>query len=42
VGAPADLALWATSATLSGVLSARERPACRQLLVDGEPLLPLT
>jgi predicted amidohydrolase YtcJ len=40
VGAPADLALWATGSTLSGVLAGRERPTCRQLLVAGEPLLP--
>ena len=38
VGAPADLALWATEHTLSGVLSDRARPACRLLLVDGEPI----
>jgi predicted amidohydrolase YtcJ len=35
VGAPATLALWATEATLSAVLTARARPACRLLLVDG-------
>jgi predicted amidohydrolase YtcJ len=38
VGAPADLALWATGLTLSGVLAARARPDCRQLLVAGELL----
>lgn len=37
-GAPADLALWATGATLSEVLAERQRPACRQLLVAGEPV----
>ncbi|RFU20756.1 amidohydrolase [Geodermatophilus marinus] len=36
VGAPADLALWETTATLSAVLAGRARPACRQLLVAGE------
>jgi cytosine/adenosine deaminase-related metal-dependent hydrolase len=35
VGAPADLALWATAETLSAVLAGRGRPACRLLLVDG-------
>ena len=35
VGAPADLALWATTETLSAVLAGRARPACRLLLVDG-------
>ncbi|SEO85722.1 amidohydrolase [Trujillonella endophytica] len=35
VGAPADLALWATDATLSQVLADRARPACRELLVAG-------
>ncbi|NEK56646.1 amidohydrolase family protein [Geodermatophilus sabuli] len=38
VGAPADLALWATTDTLSAVLAARGRPTCRLLLVAGEPL----
>jgi predicted amidohydrolase YtcJ len=38
VGAPADLALWATPATLSAVLTERARPACRRLLVDGHPI----
>jgi predicted amidohydrolase YtcJ len=38
VGAPAHLALWATDQTLSAVLSQRGRPACRLLLVDGEPI----
>ncbi len=38
VGAPADLALWATPQTLSAVLSERARPECRLLLVDGEPI----
>jgi predicted amidohydrolase YtcJ len=38
VGAPADLALWATPQTLSAVLSERTRPACRLLLVDGAPI----
>ncbi|HEV7186966.1 MAG TPA: amidohydrolase family protein [Blastococcus sp.] len=38
VGAPAYLSLWATGATLSGVLSERARPACRLLMVDGEPV----
>jgi predicted amidohydrolase YtcJ len=37
VGAPAHLALWATTDTLSAVLSQRARPDCRLLLVDGEP-----
>jgi predicted amidohydrolase YtcJ len=37
VGAPADLALWATGSTLSAVLSGRERPPCRLLVVAGEP-----
>jgi predicted amidohydrolase YtcJ len=35
VGAPADLALWATDSTLSAVLSGRQRPTCRLLLVAG-------
>ncbi|WP_233498717.1 amidohydrolase [Blastococcus sp. TF02A-26] len=38
VGAPADLALWATGETLSQVLADRARPACRQLVVAGEPV----
>jgi predicted amidohydrolase YtcJ len=38
VGAPADLALWATSQTLSAVLDGRSRPGCRLLVVDGEPI----
>jgi predicted amidohydrolase YtcJ len=38
VGAPAHLALWATSRTLSAVLSARAAPHCRLLLVDGDPI----
>ena len=38
VGAPADLALWATGATLSAVLAGRDRPSCRLLVVDGEPI----
>jgi predicted amidohydrolase YtcJ len=38
VGAPADLALWATTQTLSTVLSERARPECRLLLVDGNPI----
>ncbi|MGY1739719.1 MULTISPECIES: amidohydrolase [unclassified Blastococcus] len=38
VGAPADLALWATDATLSRVLTDRVRPSCRGLVVAGEPL----
>ena len=37
VGAPAHLALWATTDTLSAVLSRRARPSCRRLLVHGEP-----
>jgi predicted amidohydrolase YtcJ len=35
VGAPADLALWATSETLSAVLAGRLRPACRRLIIAG-------
>ncbi|MGY1690536.1 amidohydrolase [Geodermatophilus sp. SYSU D01105] len=35
VGAPADLALWETTRTLSAVLAERARPACRALLVNG-------
>jgi predicted amidohydrolase YtcJ len=38
VGAPATLALWATEETLSAVLTARARPTCRGLVVDGEPI----
>jgi predicted amidohydrolase YtcJ len=38
VGAPADLALWATTQTLSAVLAGRSRPECRLLLVDGHPI----
>ncbi|WP_104523879.1 amidohydrolase [Blastococcus atacamensis] len=38
VGAPADLALWATTDGLSRVLADRGRPGCRLLVVDGEPL----
>jgi predicted amidohydrolase YtcJ len=38
VGAPADLALWATDGTLSAVLAERARPSCRLLLVAGEPI----
>ena len=38
VGAPADVALWATSEGLSRVLTDRARPACRLLLVDGVPI----
>jgi predicted amidohydrolase YtcJ len=38
VGAPAHLALWATTQTLSAVLAERAVPSCRQLLVDGEPI----
>jgi predicted amidohydrolase YtcJ len=38
VGAPADLALWATDSTLSAVLSGRERPSCRLLVVAGRPI----
>jgi predicted amidohydrolase YtcJ len=38
VGAPAHLALWATADTLSAVLAERARPACRALLVDGNPI----
>ncbi|GAB3308614.1 amidohydrolase [Geodermatophilus aquaeductus] len=40
-GAPADLALWGTDATLSAVLDHRLRPACRRLVVAGAPLQPL-
>ena len=38
VGAPADLALWATDLTLSAVLDQRGRPSCRLLVVDGTPI----
>jgi hypothetical protein len=38
VGAPADLALWATTHTLSAVLTERARPECRLLLVGGHPI----
>jgi predicted amidohydrolase YtcJ len=38
VGAPAHLALWATSQTLSAVLRDRAVPTCRLLLVDGTPI----
>jgi predicted amidohydrolase YtcJ len=38
VGAPADLALWATSQTLSAVLADRATPPCRLLVVAGEPI----
>jgi predicted amidohydrolase YtcJ len=38
VGAPADLALWATDRTLSAVLAERARPSCRLLLVAGDPI----
>jgi predicted amidohydrolase YtcJ len=38
VGAPADLAVWATGSTLSAVLSERQRPTCRLLLVGGDPV----
>jgi predicted amidohydrolase YtcJ len=38
VGAPAHLALWATEQTLSTVLGERARPACRLLLVTGNPI----
>ncbi|SNS12056.1 hypothetical protein SAMN06893096_102104 [Geodermatophilus pulveris] len=41
VGAPADLALWATGETLSAVLAGRSRPACRLLVVGGHSLQPL-
>jgi predicted amidohydrolase YtcJ len=40
VGAPADLALWATDDTLTDVLEHRGSPRCRQLLVAGEGVLP--
>jgi hypothetical protein len=35
VGAPADLALWATDAPLARVLAERARPGCTALVVDG-------
>ncbi|RBY97464.1 amidohydrolase [Blastococcus sp. TF02-8] len=38
VGAPADLALWATTDGLSRVLADRLRPDCRLLVVDGAPI----
>jgi predicted amidohydrolase YtcJ len=38
VGAPADLALWATPRTLSAVLAERARPTCRLLVVAGNPI----
>jgi predicted amidohydrolase YtcJ len=38
VGAPASLALWATDETLSAVLASRGKPACRLLVVNGEPV----
>jgi predicted amidohydrolase YtcJ len=38
VGAPGDLALWATDETLAAVLYSRARPACRLLVVDGAPI----
>ncbi|MGY1722339.1 amidohydrolase [Blastococcus sp. SYSU DS0533] len=38
LGAPADLALWATDEGLSGVLEGRGRPACAGLVVDGRPV----
>ena len=38
VGAPGDLALWATAETLSAVLAGRGRPGCRLLLVGGVPV----
>ncbi|MCU1614194.1 MAG: Amidohydrolase 3 [Frankiales bacterium] len=38
VGAPASLALWETTDTLSGTLAGRGRPSCRLLLVDGTPI----
>jgi predicted amidohydrolase YtcJ len=38
VGAAGDLALWATSETLSAVLAGRGRPACRLLLMGGVPV----
>jgi predicted amidohydrolase YtcJ len=38
VGAPADLALWATTDTLSAVLAGRLRPTCRQLIIAGQEI----
>ncbi len=38
VGAPADVALWATDETLTAVLEHRSSPRCRLLLVDGAPI----
>jgi predicted amidohydrolase YtcJ len=38
VGAPADLALWATGDGLSRVLADRGRPVCRLLIVGGQPV----
>jgi predicted amidohydrolase YtcJ len=38
VGAPADLALWSTTETLSAVLAGRARPDCGLLLVAGDPI----
>jgi len=40
VGAPADLALWATDETLTAVLEHRGSPRCRQLFVAGEGVHP--
>jgi predicted amidohydrolase YtcJ len=40
VGAPADLALWATDETVTDVLEHRGSPRCRQLFVGGEGVLP--
>ena len=42
VGAPADLALWATADGLSRVLAERDRPECRLLVVDGVPVSGLS
>jgi predicted amidohydrolase YtcJ len=38
LGAPADLALWETTGTLSAVLAGRARPTCRQLIVAGQEI----
>jgi predicted amidohydrolase YtcJ len=38
IGAPADLALWATGETLSAVLAGRARPSCHLLVVGGTPI----
>jgi predicted amidohydrolase YtcJ len=38
VGAPASLALWETAESLSAALAGRLRPACRLLLVNGDPV----